>query len=518
MSGAFRVHPATLPELYDSLKRMSSSKACGDDGITVSMLRLTFPVIAPHLLKVINTSITSGVLPCEWKVATVIPLFKSGDRAAPGNYRPVSILPTVAKLAESVVCSELVQYLVSHNVLCDQQHGFRPGRSTESAMLDAVTHLTNNMDRGMISCLTTADTSKAFDSVQHGRLLDKLGWYGVDGHWFRDWLSDRHQSVRGGSTTVPITHGVVQGSILGPVLFLLFTNDLSSFLRDTKTVLYADDVQFIHSALPNQQRELQRDIEATLSKAQRWFIENSLKINPTKTDLVLISSRQRRMGQNFEVRFGNSMIHPSESAKILGIILDSNLTFEKHVSVIRKRCYATLSGLSKFTHRLPEEVKKLLIEALVFPHILYCATVWAGCNVTQKKRVQKIINHSARIVKCCRRQERMTPVLRGLKWPKVDELVAERDLVMMHRLLYSMHAPLCLKDFICYRENVSVRETRATAAGLLHGPRVRTEHARRSFCVRSTAKWNESPCEVRDARSVAVFRSRMREWLQMEQP
>ena len=432
VSGAFRVHPVTLPELHNALKRMSSSKASGDDGITVSMLRLTFPVIAPHLLKVINTSITSGVLPREWKIATVIPIFKSGSQTEPGNYRPVSILPTVAKLAESVVCSQLVRYLVSHNVLCDQQHGFRPGRSTESAMLDAVTHLTSNMDRGMVSCLTTADTSKAFDSVQHGRLLDKIGWYGVDEHWFRDWLSDRHQRVRGGSTTVPITHGVVQGSILGPVLYLLFTNDLTSFLSDTKTVLYADDVQFIHCGLPNQQGEMQRDIELTLSKAQRWFVENTLKINPTKSDLVLISSRQRQFKHKFEVRFGNATLHPSSNAKILGFTLDSNLSFEKHVSTMTQRCYATLSGLSKFTYRLPEEVKKFLIESLVFPHILYCATVWAGCNATQRKRIQKIIYHSARIVKCCRRQERMTPVLCALKWPKVDELVAERDLVMVH--------------------------------------------------------------------------------------
>ena len=482
------------------------------------MLRLTFPVIGPHLLQVINASITSGVLPSEWKVATVTPIFKSGSNTDPGNYRPVSILPTVAKLAESVVCSQLMQYLVSHNVLCDQQHGFRPGRSTESAMLDAVTQLTSNMDRGLISCLTTADTSKAFDSVQHGRLLDKLGWYGVDDHWFRDWLGNRQQRVRGGSTTVPITHGVIQGSILGPVLFLLFTNDLTSFLSDTKTVLYADDVQFIHSALPSQQGQLQKDIGTTLSKAQRWFIENSLKINPTKTDLVIVSSRQRKIEQNFEVRFGDATVLPSQSAKILGISVDSNLTFEKHVSAITQRCYATLSGLSKLSHRLPEPVKKFIIEALVFPHILYCATVWAGCIATQRKRVQKIINHSARIVKCCRRRDRMTPVLRGLEWPKVDEVITERDLVMVHRLLYSVHAPVSLRDLLSYREDVSARETRASAAGLLHMPRVRTEHARRSFCSRSTTKWNEAPCDVRSAGSVAVFRTRIKEWLTVNRP
>ena len=150
-----------------------------------------------------------------------------------------------------------------------------------------------------------------------------------------------------------------------------------------------------------------------------------------------------------------------------------------------QRCYATLSGLAKFSRRLPLQVKKLIIEAPVFPHIMYCATVWAGCNKTQRKRVQKIINYGARIVKCCRRHERVTPHLTELEWPRVDRLVTERDPVMMHRLLNSVHAPACLRNLLQYRECVSVRETRGSLAGQLQLPRVRTELARRSFGFRA---------------------------------
>ena len=242
VSGAFRVRPVTLPELSSAMNRMSASKASGIDGVTIGMLRMTFPVVGPHLLSVVNASLVSGKLPAEWKVASVIPLHKSGPVDDPTNYRPLSLLSTVAKITESVVCVQLMTYLLQHDILTDAQHGFRPGRSTESAMLDAVGFLMEGLDSGLIGCLTTADISKAFDSVQHPRLLEKLGWYGIDTHWFKDWMSDRCQMVRGGRDVRPVTHGVIHGSLLGPTLFLIFTNDLPSYI-DTKIVMYADDVQ-----------------------------------------------------------------------------------------------------------------------------------------------------------------------------------------------------------------------------------------------------------------------------------
>ncbi|XP_043210133.1 uncharacterized protein LOC122375044 [Amphibalanus amphitrite] len=175
VSGAFRVRPVTLPELSAAIQRMSTSRASGDDGVTIGMLRMTFPVIGPHLLNIINASLVSGELPAEWKVARVLPLHKSGPVDDPSNYRPLSLLPTVAKVAESVVCGQLIAYLLAHDILTETQHGFRPGRSTESAMLDTASFLMEGLDGGLIGCLTTADTSKAFDSDQHPRLLEKLG-------------------------------------------------------------------------------------------------------------------------------------------------------------------------------------------------------------------------------------------------------------------------------------------------------------------------------------------------------
>ena len=271
-ANSFRVSPATLPEMSAALRRMGTSRACGVDGVTVQMLRMTFPVIGPHLLNVLNCSLTTGEVPKKWKIAVIQPVYKSGDRSEPGNYRPISILSVIGKLCERLVCTQLEKYLRDNCILYSQQYGFRSNHSTELAMLDTVTEITNHIDAGRIATLVTADTSKAFDSVRHDMLIDKLGWYGVDSHWFADWLSDRCQSVRGGSSsTLPVTHGVVQGSVLGPVLFLLFTNDFASHVSSGKVIMYADDTQFIDSDTPLNQDLLKTRIACTLATVITWF-------------------------------------------------------------------------------------------------------------------------------------------------------------------------------------------------------------------------------------------------------
>ena len=314
----FVPRPATLPELSAALSRMGTPRSCGPDGITTHMLRITFPVVAPHLLTIVNSCISRCGLPVEWKEATVTPLHKKGDTEDPNNYRPASILPTVAKLCERVVCSQLMTSLTRQHIICPQLYGFRPGLSTESALLDAVSYATDCVDNGQVAPLVTIDTSKAFDSVEHIRLLDKLGWsHGIEQTWFAAWLRDRHQKVKGGTDSEPITHGVVQGSILGPVLFLLFTNDLTQHLPGTKIIMYADDTQFFDFDSPKNTDELKTRMENTLSTALHWLTQNRLNINPNKTEMVIFQSKRIRDNPNFSISFDTETIYPSQSAKLL---------------------------------------------------------------------------------------------------------------------------------------------------------------------------------------------------------
>ena len=178
-----------------------------------------------------------------------------------------------------------------------------------------------------------------------------------------------------------------------------------------------------------------------------------------------------------------------------------------------RRCYATLGGLSKSARGLPKEVKQLIVEMLIFPHIRYCMSVWSGCGVVQRHRVQKVINHCAQVVVGVRRSAHVTPLLVELEWPQIDMLVAESDCSNVHYLLNNMHAPQCLSERLVNRSSVSSRHTRATENMQLELPRVRTEHARKFFGYRACSLWNSLPGDVRDSRTSAVCRKRCRKFL-----
>ena len=255
--------------------------------------------------------------------------------------------------------------------------------------------------------------------------------------------------------------------------------------------------------------QLKCRIENTLSVALQWFTQNRLKINPTKTDMVLLKSARKNINCHFTVPFGNSDISSVQSAKILGITLDSSLTWEDHVTVIVKRCYSVLIGLAGIQRRIPRETKRLLIEALVFPHLRYCVSVWGSCTATQKRRLQKCINFGARIVTGLGYREHVTETLRELGWKRIEEMVPEHDRCVIYRLVHDTGASEVMRSRITRRSDVSARETRATVDGRLEVPRARTEFARRSFSARAVRAWNELPVDVRRSPTFATFRNRL---------
>ena len=512
VAAAFKPHPVTLAELGRTIRDMNSSGAVGRDGVSLSEIKRCLPVLGPHLLRIVNTSIVSCVFPESWKVATVVPIFKSGDADVPSNFRPISLLSHLSKVLEKVVCDQLSLYLSTNHILYSRQYAYRHCHSTEDAVLDAVDWITKNIDDGAISSITVADLSKAFDSVDHGVLLRKLGWYGVDPSWFLSYLSGRSQVVRGGSETpLPVTHGVPQGSIAGPILFSILTNDLPCHLPNCRVIAYADDTQLLDRARPDDLMALSFRIQASLATLETWFRSNSLKMNPKKTDLMLIGSRQNlKKTRDFQLSVSNTTLIPSGSVRLLGVVLDPVLSWDAHVTQTVKKCNALLISLYRFRHHFTTYILKLLIETHVFPHILYCLSVWGGANKSQLYRIQKLINFAARVVTGTRRRERISPALKTLGWKRVEDLIAERDVVKVHKALYGEHGPSAVRDMFVRRSVVSTRHTRASCAGRLDLTKCRLTLTQKSFRYRAATAWNRLPASVMDCSSLSAFKSALK--------
>ena len=275
-------------------------------------------------------------------------------------------------------------------------------------------------------------------------------------------------------------------------------------------VMYVDDAQFLDSDYPGNSRELKARIENSLSFATKWYTQNRLRINPSKTEMILLKSR-RQNASEFSVFMGDCEIVPSPYLKILGVTVDACLMWEKHISIVVQRSYSVLIGLARMRRRIPREVKKLLIEALVFPHVRYCMTVWGGGTTTQLKGVQKCINFGARIAMDLMYCDRVSAALKELGWKAIKELIAERDVHFMYQLIHDTNAPTAIRQLITDRSEVSCRATRAMQNGELQVLRARTEFARRSFLCRATRACNQLPVGVRRASTLRMFKTTLDE-------
>ena len=358
------------------------------------------------------------------------------------------------------------------------------------------------------SCLLTSiDLSKAFDSVDHPMLLNKLEWYGISSCWFSSYLSGRSQLVRGSTAAaLPLTHGVPQGSIVGPILFLIFVNDLPCFLPHGRLLSYADDTQILDSAPsnPNDLQALKSRAEENIESLQHWFSLNSLKMNADKTCFILLGTQKSiEKTSDFVLKVNGTAIQPQKQIKMLGVLLDQTLSWEPHISSIVRRTNAILISLYKIRAHLSPDILKILVQAHVFPHLQYCSSVWGGAVNCRLDRLQKVIHFAARLVSGLRRYDHVTPALGALGWPSIREVIAQRDAVHVYRALHHTAAPDSLRAMFRPRSAMSERATRSTAAGtaVLELPRVRLAVARRLFQYRAASSWNTLPRSVTDSAS-----------------
>ena len=510
--------PLISPDFVDKeIRKMSATKATGLDDLSCRILKLARPAIIESLTYILNLSLSTGVFPSAWKEAKVIPLHKGGDLDDTNNYRPISILPVVSKIIERAVHNHVYSYVSQHEILNEHQSGFRPGHSTESALVDMVDDWLSNINSGKMTGMALIDLRKAFDTVNHDILINKLHDIGASNNtlnWFKSYLSGRMQRVSFNgivSDTLPINTGVPQGSILGPLLFIIFINDMPKVIKHGKISMYADDTTlYVNESDVNiMSKKLTEDLEAITE----WLHKNKLFLNTNKTKVMLLGSspRLRKVDENsFSVIVNGCKLERVNKAKCLGVVIDDELLWHKQVNCVIQKLFCKISLLRRLSTFLDSNILNILYKSLIQPCFDYCCVVWFGRYENDVHKLNVLQKRCARIILSVNSQTSSNVMFPVLGWNSLYDRCTYFKALLMFKSLNGL-APSYLSSKCKYVSENHGINTRQAAAGLLALPPCSngndTEYFKFSFSYSGVEVWNKINYDVRNASNLQRFKN-----------
>ena len=504
----------TENELEIELENMKSNKSSGYDGINAKILKIIAMEISKPLTHIFNLSFSSGSIPDNLKVALITPIFKSNEDNKFENYRPISVLTCFSKLLEKLVVKRLTQFIDKNNILSKHQYGFRKNRSTEHAIIDFVDKITTAIDQGKFSVGIFLDLSKAFDTINHKILIRKMEHYGIRGiakKWFENYLCNRKQLVKYNgveSEEMTITSGVPQGSVLGPILFLLYINDIQFCSELVSIILFADDTNILYSETCL--KTLNEILQIEMNKIANWLNVNKLSLNTTKTKLILFRSRNKKSKHDLKISINKENIKQVKNITFLGIVIDEFLTWRDHIELISKKIIKCAAIISKIRHFTNLNSLKLIYFALVYPYLTYGNLIWGNAY---KSHIQKLVNIQKKIIRLMTFKsysDHTEPIFNDLKILNVYKLNEYLTSSFMFRYFHLNNLPEIFTNYFITNKDIHNYNTRN--ASLLHKKYNRTNYNKHTLANKGIDVWNNLPLQYKEIRSFPIFKTTMKKY------
>ena len=506
----FEIPDITVFDVGKSISQMKNKCSFGHDNISAFFLKLSLPYIVEPLTFIYNLILRQGSFPNALKKAKVVPLPKSRDLSDPTNFRPISLLSILSKPVEKHVHRHLSVFLESNNLLYPLQSGFRNRHSCHSALSHMANSWLTSMNASKMIGALFLDFSKAFDLVNHDLLLEKLATYHLSPDsllFFKSYLSDRTQYVfvNGKSSTEgAVRNGVHQGSILGPLLFSVYINDLPLSISQSSVScsLFADDTTLYVSS--EKSTIITSSLQKALDDVCNWCKENSMVLNPSKTECMLIATRQKQQlnPPRLSLSVNSETVKQVKQHKLLGIIVDDQLSWQAHLDYVCKTISKNLFLMSKLIPFTDPPTRRLFYAAHIQSHIDYSSTVWDGCSENTLKRLNSLYRRAAKLI-LPKRSDSAEERMKELDMLPLRKHLLYNKGVFMHKVTHSS-APQYLTDLFSPAASPYKKAERKLTV-----PRPRIDMFKNSISYAGARLWNNFPNNITLAPSVPTFKARL---------